>query len=74
MKKVDIIKLAQWLIATVAVSTSTCFTAIRFVYSDFDTQRTNDVYRQQLDKRLDEINAEILELSRKVDKILLLRK
>jgi hypothetical protein len=70
VNELDIIKVAQWLIATAAVATSTCFTVIRFAYSDFETQRTSDVYRGQIDKRLSEINAELVEINKKIDRAL----
>jgi hypothetical protein len=68
---VDLVKVAQWLIATAAVATSTCFAVIRFAYSDFETQRTSDVYRQQIDQRLGEINNELVEINKKIDRFIL---
>lgn len=67
----DLVRVAQWLIATAAVSISTCFAVIRFAYSDFETQRTTDVYRGQIDKRLDDMNIELVEINKKIDRMLL---
>lgn len=71
MERADLIKIAQWILATAAISASTSFAVIRFAYSDFETQRTTDVYRQQMEKRLDEIGVQLVEINRKIDRILL---
>lgn len=70
----DIVKVAQWLIATAAVSTSTCFAVIRFAYSDFETQRTSDIYREQIDKRLGDINTELIEINKKIDRVIIYKR
>lgn len=74
MNGMDLVRVAQWLIATAAVSISTCFAVIRFAYSDFETQRTNDVYREQVNKRLDDMNIELVEINKKIDRILIYKR
>lgn len=74
LKGMDVVRVAQWLIATVAISFSTCFAVVHFAYSDFDTQRTNDIYREQINKRLDDMNIELVEINHKIDRILIFKK
>jgi hypothetical protein len=74
MKKIDLIKVAQWLFATAAISISCCYGLIHFAYSDFETHRDSDIYRQQIDKRLDDIHSELIEIDRKINQILLREK
>lgn len=78
MRKADIFKIAQWLVATCAVSVSSCFALIHFAYSDFDTQRTNNVYHEVIDqrfddinKRLDDTNSELRDINNKFDRYLI---
>lgn len=73
MKTVDIIKVAQWMFATAAVASSTCFAVIHYAYSNFETQRTNDVYHVQVDKRLEDIESQIQQINNKVDRLLISR-
>jgi hypothetical protein len=70
-KSIDLIKVAQWIVATAMISVSTCYGVIKFAYSDFETQRSSDIYRKSVDERLNDINVQLVELNRKVDKILL---
>ena len=74
MKEISLIKVAQWVFATAAVSVSTTYGVIKFAYSDFETQRTSDIYRQITEERLRGIETQLVEINRKVDKILLQRK
>lgn len=66
----DIIRIARWIIATAAISTSTCFAVVKFAYSDFDTQRTADIYRDQVNRQLDSIRTELIAMNKKIDRIL----
>lgn len=67
-----IIKTLEWVAATVAVAVATVFGIMRFAYSDFETQRTTDVYRTQIEKRLDSIEQSQGRMDDKLDKIILL--
>lgn len=74
MNQISLIKVAQWVFATAAISVSTTYGVIKFAYSDFETQRASDIYRVSVEKRLDGIEVQLVEINRKVDKILLNRK
>jgi hypothetical protein len=64
-------KTIEWVAATVAVAAATVFGIMRFAYSDFETQRSTDIYRGQIEKRLDSIEQGQDKLSDKLDRIIL---
>jgi hypothetical protein len=68
-KKMDVVKVFQWIVATMAISVTTVFGMMKFAYSDFETQRTTDIYHGQLEKRLDNIQVQLVEINRKIDRI-----
>lgn len=71
---ITLVKALEWLSATVIVAASTVFAVMRFAYSDFETRRDNDVYRSQIEKRLDDIRGDIKNVNDKLDRLIERRK
>jgi hypothetical protein len=79
-KEVHVESVFKWLgiIGTCIVTAiSTVFGLVHFAYSDFETQRTTDVYRGQIELRLDTIHGEVRQtredmksLNEKIDRLL----
>ena len=65
-----IVKTLEWVAATIAVAAATVFGVMRFAYSDFETQRDSDIYRAQIEHRLDKIDNGMDRLNDKMDRIL----
>lgn len=63
-------EIAQWIAVTMVTAAGTVFTLMQFAYSDFDTRRTNDVYRDQLEKRLEKMDRSLERLEQKLDQVL----
>jgi hypothetical protein len=68
--KISVVQAIGWLASTIGVSASTVFAVMHFAYSDFETQRTTDVYRQELDHRLEDIQTELSRLNLKIDRMI----
>lgn len=67
----DILKTLEWVAATIAVAGATVFGIMRFAYSDFETQRSTDIYRGQIEKRLDGLEQGQDRMNDKLDRVLL---
>jgi hypothetical protein len=69
-EKMPLSRTMEWVAAVVCVSVATVFAVIKFAYSDFETQRNSDLYRQQLEKRLDNFESGLDKLNDKIDRLL----
>lgn len=71
-KSESIFKTLEWLAATIAIAASTVFGIMRFAYSDFETQRNSDLYRDQIEIRLEKIEQNQDRINDKLDRIIVM--